>query len=60
MQKLRLSCGSYGYKSPVDVWENGTAKEIWRCFGPIWRGINDVQKEFNATEIKVVDTNDCG
>jgi len=39
-QELRLNCGSYGFKAPVDVWQNGTAKDIWRCFGPIWRGIN--------------------
>ena len=48
MQELRLACGSYGYKSPVDVWKYGTAKEIWRCFGPIWRGINGVQKDKNG------------
>ena len=40
MQELRLNCGSYGFRSPVDVWQNGNAKDIWRCFGPIWRGIN--------------------
>ena len=39
-QALRLSCGSYGFRSPFDVWVNGTAKDVWRCFGPIWRGIN--------------------
>jgi len=39
-QELRLNCGSYGFKAPVDVWQNGNAKDIWRCFGPIWRGIN--------------------
>ena len=40
MQELRLNCSSYGFRSPVDVWQNGNAKDIWRCFGPIWRGIN--------------------
>ena len=40
MQELRLNCGSYGFRAPVDVWQNGNAKDIWRCFGPIWRGIN--------------------
>ena len=39
-QHLRLNCGSFGFKAPIDVWENGTAKDIWRCLGPIWRGIN--------------------
>jgi len=45
-QELRLNCGSYGFRAPVDVWQNGTAKDIWRCFGPIWRGINS-GKELN-------------
>ncbi len=40
MQELRLNCSSYGFRAPVDVWQNGNAKDIWRCFGPIWRGIN--------------------
>ena len=43
-QDLRLECGSYGFRAPKEVWENGTAKDIWKCFGPIWRGINGVQK----------------
>ena len=44
MQDLRLECGSYGFRAPKEVWENGSAYDIWKCFGPIWRGINDVQK----------------
>ena len=40
MNKLRLRCGSYSFKAPAQVWENGTAKEIWRSIGAIWRGIN--------------------
>ena len=43
-QDLRLACSSYGFRAPIEVWNNGTAKDIWRCFGPIWRGINDVKK----------------
>ena len=43
-QDLRLACGSYGFEPPVKVWEEGTSKEIWRCLGPMWRGINGVQK----------------
>ena len=39
-QHLRLNCSSYGFKAPIDVWQNGAAKDIWRCLGPIWRGIN--------------------
>ena len=40
MNKLRLRCGSYSFKAPAQVWETGTAKEIWRSIGAIWRGIN--------------------
>jgi hypothetical protein len=43
-QDLRLECGSYGFRAPKEVWENGTAYDIWKCFGPIWRGINEVKK----------------
>ena len=42
-QHLRLNCGSFGFRAPMDVWENGTAKDIWRCLGPIWRGINSMK-----------------
>ena len=44
-QDLRLACGSYGFRAPKEVWENGTAKDIWKCLGPIWRGINGVQNK---------------
>src|SRR5210317_1991877 len=42
-QHLRLNCSSFGFKAPIDVWQNGTAKDIWRCLGPIWRGINGMK-----------------
>ena len=42
-QDLRLNCSSYSFKSPLDVWYNGTAKDIWRCLGPMWRGINGMK-----------------
>ena len=42
-QHLRLNCSSFGFKAPMDVWQNGTAKDIWRCLGPIWRGINSMK-----------------
>jgi len=45
MQDLRLECGSYGFRAPKEVWENGDAYDIWKCLGPIWRGINDVKKK---------------
>ena len=44
-QLLRLNCSSYSFKAPIDVWTNGTAKDIWRCLGPIWRGINNMKKK---------------
>ena len=42
-QELRLNCSSYSFKAPLDVWYNGTAKDICRCLGPIWRGINNMK-----------------
>ena len=42
-QELRLNCSSYSFKAPLDEWYNGTAKDIWRCLGPIWRGINNMK-----------------
>ena len=45
---LRLDCSSYSFKSPIDVWNNGTSKEIWGCLGPIWRGINNVKLKKDA------------
>ena len=42
-QHLRLNCSSFGFKAPMDVWQNGTAKDILRCLGPIWRGINSMK-----------------
>jgi len=50
MQDLRLECGSYGFRAPKEVWENGDAYAIWKCLGPIWRGINDVQNK-TITEV---------
>ena len=43
-QDLRLNCGSYGFEAPIQVWTEGTAKDIWKCLGPIWRGINNMKK----------------
>jgi len=45
MNELRLACGSYGFKSPIDRWNQGD--NIWGVFGPIWRGIN-TGKELSA------------
>jgi len=54
MQDLRLECGSYGFRAPKEVWENGDAYAIWKCLGPIWRGINGVKltkvKDLDGTE----------
>ena len=49
-QELRLNCSSYSFKSPLDVWYNGTAKDIWRCLGPMWRGINAMKPVMVAGE----------
>ena len=39
MNDLRMACGSYGFKSPIERWNEGD--NIWGAFGPIWRGVND-------------------
>ncbi|HIE77836.1 MAG TPA: hypothetical protein EYP92_03295 [Candidatus Thioglobus sp.] len=44
-QDLRLGCPSYSYRAPKEVWENGSPYDIWKHFGPIWRGINEVRRE---------------
>ena len=41
MNDLRMNCGSYGFKSPLQRWNEGD--NIWGAFGPIWRGVNDTQ-----------------
>ena len=39
MNDLRMSCGSYGFKSNVQRWNDGD--NIWGAFGDcIWRGVN--------------------
>ena len=42
------------FRAPKEVWENGDAYAIWKCLGPIWRGINGVKltkiKELDGTE----------
>ena len=38
MQDLRLACNSYGYKGPLQRWNDGD--NLWGAFGPIWRGVN--------------------
>ena len=42
MNDLRMSCGSYGFKSPVQRWNDGD--NIWGALGPIWRGVNDTKE----------------
>ena len=42
MNDLRMACGSYGYKSPVQRWNDGD--NLWGAFGPIFRGVNDNQE----------------
>ena len=43
MNHLRLRCGSYGFKAPAQVWEEGTVKEIWSSIGGLWRGVNSTE-----------------
>ena len=42
-QHLRLHCSSYNFRGSKEVWENGTAKDIWKIFGALWRGVNSTQ-----------------
>ena len=42
MNDLRMNCSSYGFKSPVQRWNDGD--NIWGAFGPIWRGVNDTRE----------------
>ncbi len=42
MNDLRMACGSYGYKSPTQRWNDGD--NLWGAFGPIFRGVNDNQE----------------
>ena len=42
MNDLRMNCGSYGFKAPVQRWNEGD--NIWGAFGPIWRGVNDTEE----------------
>ena len=50
-EHLRLNCGCYTFEPPMDVWENGTPKDIWRCMGAMWRGVSGVfKREVRDTE----------
>ena len=31
-QHLRLNCSSWSFRAPIEVWENGSAKDIWKIF----------------------------
>ena len=43
MNHLRLACGAYSYMAPAQVWEEGTAKQIWSSIGGLWRGVNSTK-----------------
>jgi len=47
MNELRMKCGSYGFKAPVQRWNEGD--NIWGAFGPIWRGVNDAKELSSKT-----------
>ena len=42
-QELRLNCSSYSFRAPIEVWQNGNAKDIWKCLGGLWRGVNSTK-----------------
>ena len=39
-QHLRLNCSSYSFRAPIEVFKNGNARDIWKCLGALWRGVN--------------------
>ena len=41
MRQLRFDCNGTIHKSPIDLWERGTPKQLWSTLGAMWRGIND-------------------
>ena len=43
MNDLRMSCGSYGFLAPAQVWSSGDAKKIWSSIGGLWRGVNSTK-----------------
>ena len=49
LQELRMYCSSYSYKGPLDTWYNGSAKDIWRTLGALWRGVNSSGDLSNAS-----------
>jgi len=42
-QELRLNCSSYSFRAPIEVFKNGNAKDIWKCLGALWRGVNSTK-----------------
>ena len=42
-QHLRLDCSSYSFRAPSEVFRNGSAKDIWRTLGALWRGVNSTK-----------------
>ena len=42
MHDLRMNCGSYGYKAPIQRWND--YDNLWGAFGPIFRGVNDTNE----------------
>ena len=40
MEQLRLRCPCYSFKGPAEVWEKGSAKDIHKIIGALWRGIS--------------------
>jgi hypothetical protein len=42
-QHLRLNCSSYSFRATMEVFKNGSAKDIWKCLGALWRGVNSTK-----------------
>jgi len=53
-QDIRLDCGTWQLKSPRQTWEQGTAKDVWRTLGGLWRGINSTADLSPNSYIEVI------
>jgi hypothetical protein len=51
---LRLDCSTWNFKSPIETWEKGTAKEVWSTLGGLWRGVNSSKDLSYNSYIEVI------
>ncbi len=54
MNKLRLQCGGYSIRAPAQIWEKGTAKDLWVSLSGLWRGVNSTRDLSEKSIIEVL------